>query len=79
MNNIEKYDQIFCQLFSLEAGFDGKEVKMNSTKDWDSVGQMELITAIEDTFEIMLETEDILEFVSYTQGIEILKKYDISF
>lgn len=77
MSNLEKYNRIFCELFSLESGFDGEKVKLNDTEDWDSVGHMTLITEIEDTFEIMMETEDILALTSYNKGIEILKKYEI--
>ncbi len=77
MNNLEKYNQVFCEMFSLPEGFDGAGVKLNDTEDWDSVGHMELITALEDTFDIMFETEDILGLTSYAEGIEILKKYDV--
>ncbi len=77
MSNLEKYDQIFCDQFSLENGFDGEKVKMNDTEDWDSVGHLNLISALEDVFEIMFETEDILALDSYGRGIEILGKYGI--
>lgn len=77
MKNLEKYNNIFCELFSLPESFDPETVKLNETEDWDSVGHMNLITAIEDAFDIMMETEDILNFVSYQAGIEILKKYGV--
>lgn len=77
MTNLEKYNQVFCETFSLEEGFDGANVKLNDTPDWDSVGHMTLIAGLEDTFDIMFETEDILALDSYNQGIEILKKYGI--
>lgn len=77
MNNLEKYNQVFCERFSLEEGFDGANVKLNDTPDWDSVGHMTLIAGLEDAFDIMFETEDILALDSYNQGIEILKKYGI--
>lgn len=77
MENAEKYRQCFCKAFSLESEFDTDTVKMGSTPDWDSVGHMNLVTEIEDTFDIMFETEDILRFTSYGEGIEILKKYGI--
>ncbi len=77
MSNQEKYNHVFCEKLSLEIGFDGARIKLNDTKDWDSVGHMMLIAALEDAFEIMFETEDILAFDSYNQGIEILKKYGI--
>lgn len=77
MSNLEKYNGIFCEQFSLESGFDGGNVRMNAIEDWDSVGHLNLISALEDAFEIMFETDDILAFDSYGQGIEILRKYGI--
>jgi len=44
---------------------------------WDSVGHMGLIAGLEETFNIMIETDDIIEFNSYKKGFEILKKYGI--
>ena len=38
---------------------------------------MSLMAALEDAFDIMLETEDIIEFSDYEKGKEILKKYDV--
>lgn len=77
MGNLEKYRQCFCEAFSLEADFDADTTEMGGMPDWDSVGHMELITALEDAFDIMFETEDILRFTSYVEGIEILKKYGV--
>lgn len=77
MSNLEKYNQVFCEQFSLENGFDGKKVKINETDDWDSVGHLNLISELEDVFEIMFETEDILALDSYDRGIKILEKYGI--
>mgnify|MGYP001111290010 CR=1 FL=1 len=77
MSNLERYNRIFCEQFSLEKGFDGEKIKMNETEDWDSVGHLDLIAALEDDFEIIFETADILTFDSYLHGIEILGKYGI--
>lgn len=41
---------------------------------------MTLISALEDTFDIMMETDDIIDLSSYEKGIEILKsKYNVEF
>ena len=45
--------------------------------EWDSVGHMSLVAEIEDAFDIMMDTDDIIDFSSYNKGIEILKKYDV--
>ena len=44
---------------------------------WDSVGHMGMIAGLEDTFDIMMDIEDVVDFESYTVGIEKLKNYDI--
>ena len=77
MNNLEKYNRVFKEVFSLDDAFDGETIKMNDTEDWDSIGHITLITTLEDTFDIMFETEDILAFDTYVKGMDILKKYDI--
>lgn len=77
MDNLEKYRQCFHKTFSLGADIDLEAAEMGGTPDWDSVGHMELVTEIEDAFDIMFETEDILRFTSYEKGIEILNKYGV--
>ena len=77
MKNCEKYRNNFIERFSLEEDFDVKKIKRYDVTDWDSVGHMMLITALEDSFDMMFEMEDILAFDTYENGIEILKKYGI--
>lgn len=77
MTNKEKYDQIFMENLSLEKNKLNEGLIYNSISAWDSIGHMALIAAIEETFDIMMDTEDIIDFSSYTKGIEILAKYDI--
>lgn len=76
MENLEKYNNLFMEIFNIE-----KE-KLNGLKyqdidNWDSVGHMGLIAALEDSFEIMMDTDDIIDFSSYEQGKDILRKYNI--
>ena len=76
MSNLEKYTQIFTEVF----GKTEDEVKVLHYQDipeWDSVGHMTLVANIEDSFDIMLETDDIIDFESFEKGIEILKKYNV--
>jgi acyl carrier protein len=39
---------------------------------------MAMIAALEEQFDIMMETDDIIGFNSYVKGAEILAKYDIA-
>lgn len=76
MTNLEKYKNAFAE--GLEIGVDQVEgLEYQSIPQWDSVGHMGLVASIEDTFDIMMDTDDIIDFSSYEKGIEILKKYDV--
>ena len=79
MTNLEKYNNSFCETLQITAD-QLPGLKYQSVKLWDSVGHMTLTAALEDAFDIMFETDDIIDLSSYEKGIEILKtKYDVEF
>lgn len=47
--------------------------------EWDSVAHMQLVGEIEDSFDIMLETDDVIGMSSYPVAKEILVKYGVDF
>ena len=78
MTNLEKYNKLFCETLNVtEDQLAG--LKYQSVELWDSVGHMTLVAAIEDAFDIMMDTDDIIVLSSYEKGLEIIKKYDIEF
>lgn len=42
---------------------------------WSSVGHMTLVAALEDEFDCMLDTDDILAMSSYDKAVAIMSKY----
>lgn len=78
MTNLEKYNNVFCENLQITkdklTGLEYQSVEL-----WDSVGHMTLVASLEDAFDIMLDTDDIIDLSSYEKGMEILKKYDIEF
>lgn len=79
MTNKDKYNKVFKDSFSVNEDHLNEKLVYESIPDWDSVGHMGMITEIEETFDITLETDDIIEFSSFQKGMEILEKYDIKF
>jgi len=79
MTNKEKYEQVFMACFSLEKTALNGELVYNSVDGWDSIGHMAMIATLEATFDIMIETDDIVDFSSYNKGFEILEKYGVTF
>ncbi len=77
MTNREKYNEAFKSVLGVEEGT-LESLEYMGIAEWDSVGHMQLIAALEDTFDIMFETDDIIEFNSYAAGIDILKKYEVT-
>lgn len=76
MTNKEKYVEAFKNAFSVtEEQLDG--LNYQAITEWDSVGHMELISLLEEAFDIMFETDDIIDFNSFEKGKELLKKYDV--
>ena len=79
MNNKQKYDQAFMESFSIEESTLGDSLEYNTIPSWDSVGHMAMIAELEDAFDIMMETDDIIDFSSYKKGFELLAKYGVEF
>ncbi len=77
MANLEKLNQIFSEVFSVEESVLNADFNKNSVEEWDSVHQLSLTSSVEDEFDIMLDAEDILEFTSYNNAKAILAKYEI--
>ncbi|MCA1745994.1 MAG: acyl carrier protein [Bacteroidales bacterium] len=77
MTNIEKYNEVFKSTFNVEDSALNGDLAAGRTDKWDSITHLSLVTNIEDEFEIMLDSEDILEFRSYEGGKLILRKYDV--
>ena len=77
MNNLEKYNQIFAEVFGVDISKLGADFNSQNVDGWDSVRQLSLTASMEDTFDIMLDAEDIIDFNSYENGKAILAKYEI--
>jgi acyl carrier protein len=76
MDNMEVYRNAFIEAFGIEDDVVA-ELKYQDIEEWDSVGHMTLMAMIEDAFDIMMDTDDIIDFGSFKNGIEILAKYDV--
>lgn len=79
MTNLEKYNNIFTSVFSVEESVLGENFVYQCIPAWDSIGHMGMIAEIEDQFDIMMDTDDIIDFSSYEKGKEILEKYEVKF
>ena len=77
MSNLEKYRNAFVEGLDVEEDKITDSLEYEGIPEWDSVGHMSLVACIEEAFDIMMETEDIIDFNTFQKGIELLKKYDV--
>ena len=76
MSNLKKYQNVFMETFLVDLAV-LPELNYQSINEWDSVGHMGLMAALEETFEIEFEIDDIIEFSSFNFGKTIMAKYGI--
>lgn len=77
MDNLEKYNNIFVEVFGVSPEVLLGSFSKDNVEAWDSVHQLNLVTLAEETFDVMLDPEDILGFTSYEAGKEILRRQDV--
>ena len=71
----ERLKQIFRFAFAISDDAEVDAFEFRCTKEWDSLGHMQLVAAIENEFSIMMETSDVLNMSSFGKAVEIVGKY----
>jgi len=76
--NLKIYNTVFTESFCIK---DDQllDLKYQDIIEWDSIGHMGLMNALEEAFNIEMEIDDIIDFSSYKKGKDIVAKYNISF
>ena len=69
--------QIFADALAITPELVSDELTYQGIPQWDSVAHMTLIAAIEDEYEIMLDTDDIIDMSSVAKARQILAKYGV--
>ena len=76
MTNLEKYVAAFTSTLLVEEST-LVDLKYQDIAEWDSVGHMSLMAALEEAFEIEMDIDDIIDFSSFEVGLTILGKYNV--
>lgn len=77
--NTQKLSAAFVEALQIKPEQVTDDLEYNSIKEWDSVAHMTLVAALEEQFDIMLDTDDIIDMSNVAKAKEILAKYDVSF
>ena len=80
MSNKKKYKKLFIEALNVKETIINDNLKYNEIPEWDSIGHMSLMSAIEEAFNVSMETDDIIDFSSYQKGMKILEnKHNLKF
>ena len=72
-----RFIDVVIAVFGLDENSEIENLEYQGIKQWDSLGHMALMAALEDEFAVELEIDDIVDFSSVQVGREILSKYDL--
>lgn len=78
MSNLEKLNKVLCDVFDLKKTEDiNDDLGPDEIENWDSLGHVELITSLEEVFDISLDVVDISRMYTIGGIKKIIKKYGI--
>jgi acyl carrier protein len=62
-----------------EADIEWGVLSYRSIPEWDSVAHMQLVAEIEDAFDIMIDTDDVIAMADFEITRKIVEKYGVVF
>jgi len=77
MENLEILVNVFIEVFNDETSVITDDFGKNTIETWDSVHQLNIIALLEETFDLLLEPEDIMACTSFAKAKEILRRNDV--
>lgn len=75
----ERLRTVFRKSLELSGEFFVDELEYRGIEKWDSLAHMSLIAGLEDEFEVMLDTDDVIDLSSFGRAREILEKHGVVF
>jgi len=79
MDNLQQLKEAFSKSLELDLSAITDDLAYSVNKQWDSIRHMNLVAEIEDLFDIMMDTEDIIDMSSFAKAKQILGKHDVKF
>lgn len=77
--NNQKLIICFTEALNIDKDTVTDSLKYQSIPQWDSIAHMTLVAQIENTFEVMLDTEEILDMSSVSEIKKILGNHSLEF
>jgi acyl carrier protein len=78
-DSLTRLKKSFRTALGISDSADFTSLQYQGIPEWDSVAHLQLVSVLESEFDIMLDTEDVLDLSSFEKAKTILAKYDIAF
>ncbi|HEX8626623.1 MAG TPA: acyl carrier protein [Catenuloplanes sp.] len=79
MANLEQLREVFREALDLPADTPVDRLEYRAIDQWDSLAHMALVAALEQRFDVMIDTEDVLGLSSFEQARKILERQGVDF
>jgi acyl carrier protein len=73
-----QFSECFARALGIEPQAITDDLAYRAIPQWDSVGHMALVAALEAEYNVMLDTDDIIGMSSVAKAKEILQKYGVT-
>jgi len=73
----QRLKKIFQEALELPKEMEVESLGYRIVPQWDSVGHMRLVAALESEFDILLTTDEILDLSTFKRGLEILSSHGV--
>jgi acyl carrier protein len=78
MNIAGRLDNIFRTVMEVTGPIQRDQLQYNQFQNWNSLGHMALIAAIETEFDCILDIDDILAMSNFDKAFEIVSKHVVN-
>ena len=78
-NSLDKLKSAFREALPLPDDVNYDRVAYGQTNGWDSIAHMKLIAAIENQFDLMLTTDELISLSSFSKAQELLQQHGVTF
>ncbi|PID97148.1 MAG: acyl carrier protein [Actinomycetales bacterium] len=71
---------VFCEALDVDSdAIDWDSLAYRGIEEWDSVAHMRLVAEIEDTFDVMLDTDEVIGMSSFAIACDTLQRLGVDF
>jgi acyl carrier protein len=69
----DRLRDVFVEALALDDDVDVENLKYREIEQWDSVGHMALVAAIEDEFDVQFDTDQVIDMSSFKVALDTVR------